>query len=190
LPIFASYGSCAYKNSSAKFKQNILTFPFEIIVWPQKTAKMVSFGNIWSVFHLTTHEKWKTDQNYTKKTYKTLHNTTFFPGMTSVLQKISPDQSKTFLICWPPISMFPQAPVSFKKYRPPPLPYFKVNICPFPLPHFASIFFAYLWSFRWPNDIVTLPRYFSLRLPHLNIPTELPSDELNMNISERSLFYF
>jgi hypothetical protein len=40
---------------------------------------------------------------------------------------------------------------------PPPLPYFKVNICPFPLPHFASIFFAYLWSFRWPNYIVTLP---------------------------------
>jgi hypothetical protein len=27
---------------------------------------------------------------------------------------------------------------------PPPLPYFKVNIYPFPLPHFASIFFAYL----------------------------------------------
>ena len=43
---------------------------------------------------------------------------------------------------------------------------------PFPLPHFASICFAYLWSFRWPNDIVTLPRYFSLRLPHLNIPTD------------------
>jgi hypothetical protein len=38
----------------------------------------------------------------------------------------------------------PQALVSFKKYMPPPLPYFKVNICPFPLPHFASIFFAYL----------------------------------------------
>jgi hypothetical protein len=34
--------------------------------------------------------------------------------------------------------------VSFKKYMPPPLPYFKVNICPFPLPHFSSIFFAYL----------------------------------------------
>jgi hypothetical protein len=31
-----------------------------------------------------------------------------------------------------------------------------------------------LWSFRWPNDIVTLPRYFSLRLPHLNIPTGPP----------------
>ena len=34
--------------------------------------------------------------------------------------------------------------ISFKKYMPPPLPYFKVNICPLPLPHFASIFFAYL----------------------------------------------
>jgi hypothetical protein len=48
---------------------------------------MVSFGNIWSVFHLTTHEKRETDQNYKKKPYKTLHNTTFFPGMTSVLRK-------------------------------------------------------------------------------------------------------
>jgi hypothetical protein len=38
----------------------------------------------------------------------------------------------------------PQALVSFKKYMPPPLLYFKVNIYPFPLPHFASIFFAYL----------------------------------------------
>ena len=38
----------------------------------------------------------------------------------------------------------PQALVSFKKYMPPPLPYFKVNICSFPLPHFASIFFVYL----------------------------------------------
>jgi hypothetical protein len=37
-----------------------------------------------------------------------------------------------------------QALVSFKKYMPPPLPYFKVNIYPFPLPHFASIFFTYL----------------------------------------------
>jgi hypothetical protein len=38
----------------------------------------------------------------------------------------------------------PQALVSFKKYMPPPLPYFKVNISPLPLPHFPSIFFAYL----------------------------------------------
>jgi hypothetical protein len=36
-----------------------------------------------------------------------------------------------------------QALVSFKTYMPP-LPYFKVNICPLPLPHFALIFFAYL----------------------------------------------
>jgi hypothetical protein len=38
----------------------------------------------------------------------------------------------------------PQAIVSFKKYKPPPLSYFKVNICSLPLPHFASIFFAYV----------------------------------------------
>jgi hypothetical protein len=37
-----------------------------------------------------------------------------------------------------------QTLVSFKKYMPSPLPYFKFNIYPFPLPHFASIFFAYL----------------------------------------------
>ena len=47
-----------------------------------------------------------------------------------------------------------QALVSFKQYMPPPLPYFKGNIYHFPLPHFASILFAYLWSFRWRNYIV------------------------------------
>jgi hypothetical protein len=82
-------------------------------------------------------------------------------------------KSKQFLFhLWHP-SYYPQALVSFKTYMPPPLPYFKVNICPLPLPHFASIFFAYLWSFRWPNYIVILPRYFSFRLPHLNINTPL-----------------
>ena len=40
-----------------------------------------------------------------------------------------------------------QALVSFKKYMPPPLPYFKVNICPFPLPHFASICFALFFAY-------------------------------------------
>jgi hypothetical protein len=49
------------------------------------------------------------------------------------------------------------------------------------------IFFAYLWSFRWPNYIVTLPRYFSFRLPHLNIPTGPPSDLLDKN-SQRTWF--
>ena len=43
-------------------------------------------------------------------------------------------------------------------------------------------FSAYLWSFRWPNYIVTLPRYFSFRLPHLNINTGPPSDKLDKNI--------
>ena len=105
--LFASYGSCAYKNSSAKFKQIILTFPFEIIVWPQKTAKMVSFGNIWSVFHLTTHEKRKTDQNYKKTHTKHCITRHFFLEWLLYCKIISPDQSKTFLICWPPISMFP-----------------------------------------------------------------------------------
>jgi hypothetical protein len=80
-----------------------------------------------------------------------------------------------------------QALVSFNKYMPPPLPYFKVNIYPFPLSHFASIFFAYLWSFHWPNYIVTLQRYFSFRLPHSNIPTGPPSDELDKNIQRMSL---
>ena len=69
-----------------------------------------------------------------------------------------------------------------KNICPPPLPYFKVNIYPLPLPHFASIFFSYLWSFRWPNYIVTLPRYFSFRLPHLNIPTGTPSDKLDDSV--------
>jgi hypothetical protein len=87
-------------------------------------------------------------------------------------------------------SLGTKALVSFKKYMPPPLPYFKVNICPFPLPHFASICFAYLWSFRWPNYSVTLPRYFSFRLPHLNIHTGPPSDELDKNIQRTSLRLF
>ena len=34
-----------------------------------------------------------------------------------------------------------QALVSLKKYMTPPFPYFKVNICPLPLPHVTSIFF-------------------------------------------------
>ena len=90
-------------------------------------------------------------------------------------------------ICW---AFSAQALVSFKKCMPPPLPYFKVNISPLPLPHFATIFFAYLWSFLWPNYIVTLPRYFSFRLPHLNIPTGPPSDELDKNIQRKSHFLF
>jgi hypothetical protein len=43
-------------------------------------------------------------------------------------------------------------------------------------------------SFRWPNYIVTLPIYFSFRLPHLNINTGAPSDELDKNIQRKSHF--
>jgi hypothetical protein len=77
-----------------------------------------------------------------------------------------------------------------QKIYAPPLPYFKVIICLLPLPHFASIFFTYLWSFRWPNYIVTLPRYFFFRLPHLNINIGPPSDELDKNIQRKSHFLF
>jgi hypothetical protein len=48
--------------------------------------------------------------------------------------------------------------------------------------------FAYLWSFRWPNYGVKLPRYFSFRLPHLNIPT--PQTNWTRIFSERRIFYF
>jgi hypothetical protein len=111
--------------------------------------------------------------------------------LTSITDKQAPAKSCHFLewcyFIYSNWSTSTQALVSFQKYMPPPLPYFKVNICPFPLLHFASIFFSYLCSFRWPNYIVTLPRYFSFRLPHLNIPTGPPSDELDKNIQRTSL---
>jgi hypothetical protein len=42
----------------------------------------------------------------------------------------------------------------------------------------------------WPNYIVTLPRYFSFRLPHLNINTGPSLDELDKNIQWKSHFLF
>jgi hypothetical protein len=62
--------------------------------------------------------------------------------------------------------------------------------CFLPLPHFSSIFFAYLWSFRWPNYIVRLPKYFSFRLPHLNINTGPPQTNWTRIFSESRIFYF
>ena len=59
---------------------------------------MVSLENIWSVFHLTTHEKRKTDRNYKKKPYKTLHNTIVFPGMISAKNIIRPKQNIPHLL--------------------------------------------------------------------------------------------
>jgi hypothetical protein len=71
---------------------------------------------------------------------------------------------------------------------PPPLPYFKVNICPLPFPHFASIFFAYLWSFRWPNyivddhdDIVTHGRSREFRM-HMKNPAQTRSGCIRFNV--------
>jgi hypothetical protein len=55
-----------------------------------------------------------------------------------------------------------------------------------PSPLRLNIFHLF-WSFRWPNYIATLPRYFSFRLPHLNISTGHPSDELDQNIQRKWL---
>ena len=43
---------------------------------------------------------------------------------------------------------------------------------------------------RWPNYIVTLPRYFSFRLPHLNINTGPPQTNWTRIFSESRIFYF
>jgi hypothetical protein len=77
---------------------------------------------------------------------------------------------------------YPQALVSFKKYMPPPLPYFKVNIYPFPLLHFASIFFSLICD-PFADPIISLSsRDISLFDCHIyNIPTGAPSDELDKN---------
>jgi hypothetical protein len=49
----------------------------------------------------------------------------------------------------------PQALVSFKKYMPPSLPYFKVNICPFPLLHFASVSVSGICEFNYHTLMAT-----------------------------------
>jgi hypothetical protein len=59
-----------------------------------------------------------------------------------------------------------------------------------PLPVCAGFFICIRNSFRWPNYIVTLPRYFSFRLSHLSINTGPPSDELDNNIQRKSHFLF
>jgi hypothetical protein len=52
--------------------------------------------------------------------------------------------------------MYSQALVSFQKYMPPPLPYFKVIIYPFPLPHNIFPLFVILgstsWKVLWQNN--------------------------------------
>ena len=81
-----------------------------------------------------------------------------------------------------------QALISFQKIYAPSSSLLQGKHLPFtPSP---LIFFAYLWSFRWPNYIATLPRYFSFRPPHLNIITGPPSNELDKNIQRKSHFLF
>jgi hypothetical protein len=84
------------------------------------------------------------------------------------------------------IAIISQALVSFKKYMSPPLPYFKVNICPFSFPTSPQYFSLIYDPFADPIISLPLPRYFSFRLPHLNIPTGPPSDELDKNIQRTS----
>ena len=80
-----------------------------------------------------------------------------------------------------------QALVSFKKYMPPPLPYFKVNICPFPLPHFASIFSPYLWPLFVILSLTQLYRY----TPEIFLfPTATFKYKLDKNIQRKSHFLF
>ena len=67
---------------------------------------------------------------------------------------------------------------------PPPLPFFKVNICPFLLnsPLRLNIFRLFVFlSLTQLYRYTPLPRYFSFGMPHLNIPTGPPSDELDKN---------
>jgi hypothetical protein len=63
------------------------------------TTKNCKNGKFWEYIECFSFNNTRTKENSPELQNKTLHNTTFFPGMISVLQKISPDQTKTFLIC-------------------------------------------------------------------------------------------
>ena len=78
----------------------------------------------------------------------------------------------------------PQALVSFKKYMPPPLPYFKVNISTFPLPHFASIFFRLFVILSLTQLYRYTPEIFLFSTVTFKYT---PSDELDKNIQRTSL---
>jgi hypothetical protein len=74
---------------------------------------------------------------------------------------------------------------------PPPLPYFKVNICPLPLPHFASIFFAYLCMILSLTQLYRYtPEIFLFSTPTFKYKYRPPSDELEGNIQRKSHFLF
>ena len=70
-----------------------------------------------------------------------------------------------------------QALVSLKNDMPPPLPYFKVNICPFPLPHFTSMTQLYRYTLK----------IFLFSTATLKYIYRAPSDKLDKNIERTSL---
>ena len=78
-----------------------------------------------------------------------------------------------------------QALVSFKKYMPPPLPYFKVNICPFPLPTSPQYFTLICDSFADP--VISL---HSRDISLYDCQPGPPQTNWTRIFSERSLFYF
>ena len=87
------------------------------------------------------------------------------------------------------LDVMTHALVSFKKYMVPPLSYFKVNIYPSPLHlNIFRLFVILLLTqlYRYTPEIflfTTATFKYTYRPPP-------PSDELDKNISERSLFYF
>ena len=90
----------------------------------------------------------------------------------------------------PPKDHPTQALVSFKKYMPPPLPYFKVNICPLPLPHFASIFFRLFVILSLTQLYRYTPEIVLFSTDTFKYKYRPPSDELDKNIQRKSHFLF
>ena len=70
---------------------------------------------------------------------------------------------------------------------PPPLPYFKVNIYPFPFPHFASILFRLFVILSLTQLYHYTPEIFLFSTAHLNIPTGPPQTNWTRIVSERGL---
>jgi hypothetical protein len=83
-----------------------------------------------------------------------------------------------------------QALVSLKKYMTPPLTYFKVNICPLPLPHFASIFFRLFVILSLTQLYRYTPEIFLFSTATFKYKYRAPLDELEGNIQRKSHFLF
>jgi prolipoprotein diacylglyceryltransferase len=73
---------------------------------------------------------------------------------------------------------------------PPLLPYFKVNICPLRLPHFASVFFAYFVILSLTQLYRYTPEIFLFSTATFKYKYRAPSDELDKNIQRKSHFLF